>query len=730
MAQITDTDPNSNDYFFVTGLVDNTFKAGKNSFIINATNLILVSKPVSVNFYDADRNSIVVREIDPAKTGGIELAKFGDVYVVNIPSTSTMGIGKLEVKGTGIDVGLYTGSIAFFNNKAYPVSDTQRLPLIKAPSLASFPEINVLWTRNILIDPESKTQSEIRFFDYPYINVEPKIYNAPDYPVASYRIASGSCSTIAVVPKNNAARPTYTADNPIYQLYQSSGDKFTSSMEGEKIRIKNPYVRNFTYANLSNNQIKYEGVLNTDFIATIDRVVNETTLLLNIPFATVSDLIDRTNEDSIYNKSNLVDINGYTVNDDPQKQTTFFKKNFYVLSIAKAEYEIIHKSIPTSLAASVITGSTVVAKKSIVDIEFNNLRAYCGNVASYKVYKKSLNSPESKTLVIDGKVEADEHIVSNNFNNGLYNKAGYFFDQPHVDRFWLKSGSPTFTQDNTVLIDGVSVGHSGNSAQTDYIIFKDDTTGAARSANYIDYNLVDKSYWYAKSDAFLNSATFPTASYDNIANAPILSSYSNSQENLLSGAVHDSNPIKLRKSTLYKFSMRVRPSSGNSTESKLYVYFIGGTYKKLIGLIDSTFKYQTDELYELPFFSDSEKYGTIIFVPVIGNWYISAVSLNPYENLDYSIDSFAAKIPLPNSVRNELFELEVELYDGHGRLAYGDGSYTFIYNKIFSPLKKQIFIDPLGIITVAGSGGVGSGDVDGGSAIGGGFGNDINGLGA
>lgn len=716
MAQIIDTDPNSNDYFFVTGLVDNTFKAGKNSFIINATDLILVGKPVTVNFYDADRNSIVVREIDPAKAGGIELAKFGDVYVVNIPTTSTAGIGKLEVKGTGIEVGAYTGSIAFFNNKAYPVSNTQRLPLIKAPSVASFPEINILWTRNILIDPESKTESEVRFFDYPYINVAPKIYNAPDYPMASYRMASGSCSTIAVVPKNNAARPTYTADNPIYQLYQSSGDKFTSSMEGEKIRIKNPYVRNFTYANLSNNQIKYEGILNTDFIATIDRVVNETTLLLNIPFATVSDLVDRTNEDSVYNRNNLVDISGYTVNDDPQKQTTFFKKNFYVLSIAKADYEIIHKSIPTSLSASVITGSAI-AKKSVVDIELNNLRAYCGNIASYKVYKKSLNSPESKTLVVSGKVEADEHIISNNFNNGLYNKAGYFFDQSHVDRFWLKSGSPTFVQDDTVLIDGVSVGHTGNSAQTDYVIFKDDTTGAARSTSYVNYNLVDKSYWYAKSDAFLNSATLPTASYDNIANAPVLSVYSNSQENLLSGAIHDSNPIKLRKSTLYNFSMRVRPSSGNSTESKLYVYFISGTYKKMIGLIDSTFKYQTDELYELSFFCDAERYGTIIFVPVVGNWYISAVSLKPYENLDYSIDSFAAKIPLPNSVRNELFEIEVELYDEYNRLAYGEGSYTFIHNKIFSPLKKQIFIDPFGIITVAGSGGGGvGGDIDGGGA--------------
>ena len=95
-----------------------------------------------------------------------------------------------------------------------------------------------------------------------------------------------------------------------------------------------------------------------------------------------------------------------------------------------------------------------------------------------------------------------------------------------------------------------------------------------------------------------------------------------------------------------------------------------------------------------------------------------AFAILSYENLDYSIDSFAAKIPLSNSVRNELFEIEVELYDEYDRLAYGEGSYTFIHNKIFSPLKKQIFIDPFGIITVAGSGGGGGvgGDIDGGGA--------------
>jgi hypothetical protein len=47
-----------------------------------------------------------------------------------------------------------------------------------------------------------------------------------------------------------------------------------------------------------------------------------------------------------------------------------------------------------------------------------------------------------------------------------------------------------------------------------------------------------------------------------------------------------------------------------------------------------------------------------------------------------------------------LFEIEAELYDGAHQLAYGEDSYTFIYNQTFLPLKKQIFVDPNGTTLV------------------------------
>jgi hypothetical protein len=53
---------------------------------------------------------------------------------------------------------------------------------------------------------------------------------------------------------------------------------------------------------------------------------------------------------------------------------------------------------------------------------------------------------------------------------------------------------------------------------------------------------------------------------------------------------------------------------------------------------------------------------------------------------------------------NELYEIEAELYDEDGKLAYGNNSYTFSYNKSFLPLKKQVYIDPLGKTLTNGGG--------------------------
>lgn len=691
MVQIIDSDPFSNSYFFITGFSD-VFGAGKNSFVVNCTDKIVVGEPINVYAYDVNGNSLPVSEVPTGGTDNIKISEFGKVYVVTVPESTPHDIGRVEVNGIGVDTGVYTGSIAYFSGEAYAINKNTRLPLIQVPNSSPFPQVEVKWSRNVLLDTTTSTPSQVRFFDLPYINVTPELYYYTAYATGSYRMASGSCSTIAVIPKNNDNANFDYANKPIYQLYAKNGSVFSASMEGERIRIKNPYVKNFTYANYSNNQITFEGILNTDFIATIERVINSSTLLLNIPFSSVSSLVDRANEDSVYNKNNLTNIYGYDVNGDPMKQTVYKKKNFYILSIASADYEIFYNDI--SPDSSPTTGSAV---KSLLNIEFNNLRTYCGNVETYKIFGRSMNSPEYKTLLCEGKVFGEELLATKNFKNGLYSGAGKFFNQQYVDRFWLKTGSVVFNQDHSGYINGATIGNPFLAGVNDYIIFKDDTTGDSRTPEYVNYNLISKSYWYASSDAFLNCAVVPTASYNEIVNVPVLTGYTTSMENILSGPIHDSNPIRLRHATLYEFGMYVRPFVNNTGDSNIKIYYKSGTNEKLIGTIDSTFKFGTDEVYSTTFFNEVDAFGTIKLVPSTGNWYIANISLKPYKAIDYSIDSFAVKIPIRTLVANELYEIEAELYDGSGQLAYGEGSYTFNTNKIYYPLIKRIFIDPKGV---------------------------------
>jgi hypothetical protein len=65
----------------------------------------------------------------------------------------------------------------------------------------------------------------------------------------------------------------------------------------------------------------------------IDCDIWHLTVLLDIPFSTVSDLIDRSNQDSSYAKNNLANIKGYGTRNDPSKQTVNHKKNFYILML-------------------------------------------------------------------------------------------------------------------------------------------------------------------------------------------------------------------------------------------------------------------------------------------------------------------------------------------------------------------------------------------------------------
>jgi hypothetical protein len=690
MADILDTDPQSNDFFFITNF-DSIFGLGKNSFVVNPTDRILPNATSSVSVYSADGTKLFT-QLARAKD-----AKYGDstpngmTYYTKVEGDAYSGIGYIEIVSTAADLGNYDGKIAYYRNVPYKVTATTKLPLISAPTSGELPTGTVTWKRKILIDTTISTTSAVRFFEYPKFIATPKIYSVPEYPSQPYGVASGSFYSTAVTPKHNSNGDyNIESSNIVYQIYRNSGTEFTSVMSGEEIRLKSISVSKFVYSDFGGYELVHVGSLNTDFIAKIKKIVNKNSLLLDIPFVTVSEIIGLTNQDSEYAKNNLTNIHGYVVSDDPAKQNSYHKKNFYCLSLDSGQYEIVYKNISVSLPRK-----NPQVYRSVLELDFTKLRALCGKVNSYKIYGRSLSYPQSKVLMSEGKIESNELVRGSGFDNGLAEVAGKFYSSQHLAKYWpVSGGSLYFSQSNSVLIDGAIISHSYNSGKTDYVIFKDNTIESSRSATYVYPTIVSESYWYATNGAFNNKLAYPSSSF---STPSVLTPYASSQENLINGSAHNSNPIKLNGSSLYQFSMNVKSTANNTDLSAMYVYFLSGDERTQIGFIGEDYNFGADRNYTNQFFVSNTKFGTIILVPVSGGWNISDISIKPYDSLAYSVDTFSVSIPIKNTLKNELFEIEAELYDGNNKLAYGVGSYNFIYNKSYLPLNQQVFVDIDGI---------------------------------
>ena len=267
MATIIDTDPQSNDYFYITELPE-TFGGGKNSFIVNTTNRVLPNSSIIVLVFDSAGNQLPTKiaRAQNSRFGGE--TKLGTIYTTEVGSDVAAGFGRIEIQGVAVDLGEYTGSFAYLNGKAYATTPETALPLSAPPSQITFGTTKVIWARNILIDPSQLTTTSTTFFDVPVIEVSSDIYAIPQYPSASYVVSTGAFSSTAVAPRHNTTGD-YDSQfvDTTYQINLLSGTPFSSSMVGEKIRLKNVVAQVFTYSNNTISTLSYSGPLNTDFIA-------------------------------------------------------------------------------------------------------------------------------------------------------------------------------------------------------------------------------------------------------------------------------------------------------------------------------------------------------------------------------------------------------------------------------------------------------------------------------
>ena len=688
-----DISSDSNDYFFVGGINNGTFTAGKNSFTINPSKKIQGDVTVdNIRVIDPSGNSLIVFDMIPNGSTGYQYSEgYAKIFGVLVYPTTPVGVGRIEISAKAIASEI-TSSYSADNRWA-----TEQYT-VGSGNVA----INTVWTKAVYFNSKSPNESAIHFFDFPELIAKSEKYNIRTRIGCGATSVTGVCRADAVTPKNGAdANYNYNVIDVKYVINRTSGPTFNSAMVGSSIR--------FT------NIIDSDGIpLNTDFVAKIKKVMTENVLLLDKPL-TVSKRIKSggNGSDSPYDEETGVDVKAYkSFNESDLYSTTAIasgtnvtqfqqiynagfigvshRKNYVVSNFSSATFEIVY--LPRSV--NYATGTTVVMAR----LNLLNLRTLTGAIDRYRVMKRSLNLPESAYCIAEGKLESTELIYDWSAGEEAAN-LGKFFDLSLAHTYWLTTGGVSYNLSAHTLIDSISISSTGspNANESEYIILKNNKGEPGRTPAYIPYSLSDGSWFGTDPKRFVNFSAEPGTSYDCAGASPFIGS----PEVVKTGAIYNSNFIKLTKNTMYAFSIEYASLVNNSPDAfALDVYFltshVGNPQKIKIGTINKlTSRGFTSGTYENRVFFSRTAYGTIQLVPKnITSVSIANVSLTQFQDSAYSIDSAEIVIPLHNTVKNERIELTVDLLDSYGRLVYGIDSPVANYNISLAPLKDIVIADP------------------------------------
>jgi hypothetical protein len=151
---------------------------------------------------------------------------------------------------------------------------------------------------------------------------------------------------------------------------------------------------------------------------------------------------------------------------------------------------------------------------------------------------------------------------------------------------------------------------------------------------------------------------------------------------------------------MYELSFDYTSLTPMSDEFEFIIYFIttnnGRTDKVRIGLLNGrTTRGFKSGRYSGKVFIGRTMYGTVQLVPKkLTSLTIANISLMQFSDPSYPMDSAELVIPLDVRVKNERFELTVELIGNDGKILYGESSNAFGNNGSLTPLREVVVADP------------------------------------
>jgi hypothetical protein len=623
-----DSEPSS--FYFAVSDFNPNFTSGKNAFSINGTKYLKKDAPIFVEVVDAGGNSLYT-----------EIARFSDsvqykdnnaiVVAIHVYQDTVLGKGKVYlVSQLALDS----------NNK--PVSSKANI---------------VRWSVPIYIDSSKVNVTKVKFYATPKLIVENKFSRIVAYTTGSAEEGTdiGTCYSVAESPQKGF---NFSLFNPFsqqiqYRIDKTSGPPFSSSFAGLQMIFDNIFI----------DDGRTGSFYNGTFTSTIKEVINNHSLLLTTPFTTS-------------------DNNTNTIN-----------------TIKSADYFITHFPIPTlvpedeyinlipSLASTSSINESQVFYKSIAAITLDDIETFSGNVYRFRMYRRSQNSKIDSECIADELVQGKEMLIDSTNPNRFRELMGVFYDQSHINNYWETSSNLiNIVSDDNLLIDSMHiVGSNDLPHNSAFTIVKDDSNifygrfiKESGSYEFQLYRHVDPIYYNYYNPAYnIDDTTL----YSNTASQTANSTALQSNLDYLS-----SNFMKFYKNVEYQISANVignrTITPTNQFNNGLLTFYLTGSRtantQSLFGvtqtfdgigvpILTASMNSGSSATYfgkiSSTFTLNDDMTGTIFLMPSFGEFFVSQISIVPYEEKSYNAGVVAVEVPFPVDISNENFTIRAELFD-------------------------------------------------------------------
>ena len=549
------------------------FSVGKNALVINGSDKLKIGAEILTEAFDGNGVPLFIEKaisVDQLTNKRIIVLS---IYVYE---QNSVGSGKIILVSTTID------------NKT------------------------VRWTANININVNKVTDSKIRFYSQPLIEVEPILSYAVSSSVENNpKIVTGSFLSNAVQPKADfdIQKFGYRKNLVDYRIIDSSAN-FSSSLKNFQVQLYVNKIRDYA----SFNEIS----INTTASFLIKDVLNTTTLILDTPF-------------TYNNKVATITSGNYKIvyNDVTYNSSLFLSSSYLQESLG-------------------LSGAKQYKKFSYAKIIYKNINTFTGKPAKHKVYRKSLRTLGDFESVIDESFGDTEILRDPVTPNKAFERLGVFFNQFHINNFWFTSSSDlNFKYDNQTFVNGLKI--SGSNLNGTYAIVKANTSFTNRNVSYLPYNANEQAAQsgsnydcnflsFYKDTDYVFSFRTSVIEKDSSATAKLKFYITSSLPSVNKNISYDSNRGVLIGEFAY---------SGSTTGK----YF--------------------DQKQNFEFKFPEDLYGTLVVYPEnVKQIIVSDLSIKVSELYGYTGNSYYVKVPFPVNVANEVFEIKSELYDVNSNLSY------------------------------------------------------------